>query len=169
MVSTLAAFGIDIFANGNRQEVCKALNKLLWSHEVVAYCPVADVDVSLEAGLASSSSSVVARQGPNATTTAAAPGGTTTTGGATVAPTTRPSSTNGTGGGGSGNDLGDDAITAAEVFAFQIFFWIAIALFLAFLYAANSIASIDIPADSPLLRNLPDIYRPQGQVMRELM
>jgi hypothetical protein len=67
----------------------------------------------------------------------------------------------------SGNE--DDEISFEEVVAFHLFFWMAIALFVVFMLAANCISTIGIPSDSPLLRNLPDIYKPQGQIMRELI
>jgi hypothetical protein len=61
-----------------------------------------------------------------------------------------------------------DTISFEEVVAFQLLFWLAVALFLAFLVGASLIASLDIPSDSPLLRNLPDIYK-DTIALRELM
>ena len=165
-LSSLTAFGIDIFANADSKSVCVALNKLLWTLDAVAYCPTG-VAAGVSVGVSAPAVVHEERQGPNGTTlttttTTAGAGGTTTSGsGATTTPaSTTPPAT---------PPYSDDLITDQDVFAFQIFFWMVVVLFLTFLFAASTISSIGIPNDSPLLRNLPDIYRAQGQIMREIM
>lgn len=62
-----------------------------------------------------------------------------------------------------------DGITWMNVVAFQLVLWIALILFFAALGGVTLIGDVDIPSESPLIRNLPDIYRQQGTaVMREL-
>jgi hypothetical protein len=73
---------------------------------------------------------------------------------------------NNTGGGGSSDD--SEAISHEEVVSFQLVFWLTIVLFLVALAGSALISSIDIPSDSPLLRNLPDIYK-STLTLRELM
>lgn len=65
---------------------------------------------------------------------------------------------------------GDETITFQDVVAFQMLFWIGVGLFLIFLVGVTLVSTIGIPSESPLLRNLPDIYKnPTGTViMREL-
>ena len=53
----------------------------------------------------------------------------------------------------------DEGISPQEVVAFQLVFWLGVVLFVVLLAGASLISSIDIPSDSPLLRNLPDIYK----------
>ncbi len=69
---------------------------------------------------------------------------------------------------GNGTAGDDTGISFEEVVAFQLVLWLVVALFVGFLVASSLISSIDIPSDSPLLRNLPDIYK-NTLSLRELM
>ena len=116
--------GIDVYATTS--DACVALNKLLWTHELVAYCRPAAPKV------VASRSVVFALQEPPVS-----------------------------------NTTGSD-ITLEDVVAFQLLFWLGVMFAIVFATAACSISGLDIPSDSPLVRNLPDIYRPTTN-LRELM
>merc|ERR1711991_703749 len=107
--------------------VCKTLNGMLWSNGIVAVCPKGTHALESDLPIVSSPSSPVRRVHHAQRNT-------------TDPPSTPPSSNTTT-----------STITAEEVFAFQILFWLSIILFVAALFASNTIASLGIPNDSPLL------------------
>jgi len=57
-----------------------------------------------------------------------------------------------------GNLLSNNTITYGDVLVFQLMFWFAIALTITMVFASCAVYAIDIPSNSNLIRQLPNIY-----------
>lgn len=70
---------------------------------------------------------------------------------------------------GSGSNATESGISFEEIVSFQLLFWLGVVYLILFVTAASLLSGVGIPSDSPLVRNLPDIFRSQGIPLKELI
>ncbi len=150
------AFGIDVFSLlPNAQELCDKLNKLPLQRDLLAVCPVAVASTSpgvLEAHVQRMHSAPAHHLEAHAQPTRKEE---------TVAWARDVQARNGT--------TSSTSDQAASIVTFQMLFWTTLVMFVMFLFGIQTISNLGIPADSQLVRNMPDIYRPLvAPILREL-
>ena len=64
-------------------------------------------------------------------------------------------------------EVDPEEITYEEVVAFQLTFWTTLVFILMIIFTTSYMGSLGIPDDSPLIRNMPDIFKSHSQ-LREL-